>query len=219
MSHIRILLADDHALIRSGIRSLLEAVPDFQVVGEAGNGREALDLALRLQPQICLMDITMPELNGLLAADRIRKEAPGCRVVILSMHADEEFVRHARESGAQGYLRKDADPAHLEGCIRRVLGGEACFPAAEFAGRSGITQVPRCEGPVKTPLDALTSRQREVLQLIAEGRNTKEIALRMQVSVKTIETHRSQLMDRLAIHDVAGLVRFAMRTGLVARPD
>lgn len=213
---IRVLLAEDHALVRAGIRSLLASVPDIEVVGEAGDGREALAILERTPADVAILDITMPGMNGLEAASRIAERWPATRVIILSMHSNEEYVARALRAGAAGYLLKDAGTSELEAAIRAVVGGQSYLsPAVSkrvVAGGSGGG----AEGP--TALEALTPRQREVLQLIAEGHSTKGIAAVLELSVKTIETHRTQLMQRLGIHDVAGLVRYAMRMGLI-NPD
>ena len=216
MSNIRVLLVDDHHLVRTGMRSLMQAMSDITVVGESGDGRAALELLTSLQPNIVLMDIAMPELNGLEATSRIAKEFPETRVIILSMHASEEYVLQALRAGASGYLVKNAAPEELELAIRAVARGETYLSPAisrhvveELLGRSTAST---------NPVDALTPRQREILQLIAEGKSTKQIAASLSVSVKTVESHRAQLMERLDIRDVAGLVRFAIRHG-VTRSD
>jgi DNA-binding NarL/FixJ family response regulator len=193
------------------MKSLLESAEGFEVVGEAPNGREALRLAKALKPDVALFDIAMPELNGLDAARRLGTECPEVRVLILSMHTDPGYVREAMQAGTAGYLLKDAGVEELELAIRAALRGE------RYLDPRISKQV--IEGYVRgldTPEGAaLTPRQREILQLIAEGRSTREIAQRLHVSVKTVETHRAQLMDRLGIRDVAGLTRYAIRIGLV----
>lgn len=213
---IRLLLAEDHALVRAGIRSLLASVPDIEVVGEAGDGRQALAILEETPADVAILDITMPGLNGLEAAARIAERWPATKVIILSMHSNEEYVARALRSGAAGYLLKDAGTSELEAAIRAVVRGQTFLSAAvaKRAGAAGPEGAP--QGP--TALEALTPRQREVLQLIAEGHSTKGAAAVLGLSVKTVETHRTQLMQRLAIHDVAGLVRYAMRVGLI-NPD
>lgn len=214
MDKIRILLADDHTLVRAGIRSLLEKMPAVEVVAEAADGRTALELIRKHSPSLVLMDIAMRELNGLQATERIARQFPAVRVIILSMHANEEYVLQALRSGAAGYLLKDAATVELELAIKAVTRGETYLSPA--ISKSVIEQyLARLKGG-ETPPANLTLRQREILQLIAEGRNTKEIASMLGISVKTVEAHRSQVMDRLGIHDVAGLVRYAIRTGLVS---
>jgi DNA-binding NarL/FixJ family response regulator len=210
---IRVLLADDHALVRAGFRALLEALPEVQVLEEAANGRDAMRLTKLHQPDVVLMDIAMAGMNGLEAAERIVKEFPRVRVLVLSMHANEEYVLQALRVGAAGYLLKDADTAELDIALRAVTRGETYLSPG--VSRQVVDDYVRRVGPGTTTLDQLTPRQREILQLIAEGQSTKEIAQTLDLSVKTVETHRAQLMDRLDIHDVAGLVRYAIRTGVV----
>ena len=215
MNSIRVLLADDHLLVRAGIRSLLEGLPGVVVVAEASNGREALQLVTIHQPNIVLMDIMMPELNGLDATARIAAKHPDVRVVILSMSASEEYVLQSLRAGARGYVLKEADIAELELAIRSVAGGETYLtPAVSKHLVAGLLE--RGEASPGS-LTQLTPRQREVLQLIAEGSTTKEIAKKLGLSGKTVETHRAQMMDALDIHDIAGLTRYAIRVGLIAR--
>ena len=211
---IRILLADDHALVRAGFRALLEALPDIIVVAEASDGREALRLATEHKPDIVLMDIAMSELNGIEASARLVKALPRTHVVVLSMHANEEYVIQALRGGASGYVLKEADAAELDIAVRAVMRGERYLSPG--VSRQVVDDYVRRLGPGEGSLEQLTPRQREILQLIAEGHSTKDIARKLDLSVKTVETHRTQLMDRLDIHDVAGLVRFAIRTGVVS---
>lgn len=213
MSAIRVLLADDHALVRAGIRTLLEKMAPVRVVAEAGNGRQALELAREHRPQVALMDIAMSEMNGLEATARLAKEMPGVKVVILSMHASEEYVLQALRSGAAGYLLKDAATAELDQAIRTVLRGETYLSPA--ISKTAIERYLQRVSQPEPPGSELTPRQREILQMIAEGKNMKEIAFTLGLSVKTVETHRALLMHRLNIHDVVRLVRYAMRIGLV----
>jgi DNA-binding NarL/FixJ family response regulator len=213
MQPIRVLLADDHALVRAGFRALLQSIPDMQVVAEASDGYEALRLVAEHQPSVVLMDIAMPGLNGLEAAARLAREFPHVRVIILSMHLSEEYVLQALHAGAAGYLLKDADAAELELALRAIVRGEVYLSPA--VSKQVVADYIRRTGGEPSSLEGLTPRQREVLQLIAEGHTTKEIAQRLDVSVKTVDTHRTQLMERLDIHDVAGLVRYAIRMGLV----
>jgi DNA-binding NarL/FixJ family response regulator len=212
---IRVLLADDHALVRAGLRKLLESLSGVEVVAEAGDGREALALVASKNPDLVLLDITMPGLNGLEAAERIGREHPGTRVILLSMHASEEHVLRALRAGAAGYLPKDAPLGELELAINAVRKGETYLSPAVSRH---VSDYVRRTGAETEPRESLTPRQREILQLIAEGQSTKRIAGTLGVSVKTVETHRSQLMEKLDIHDVAGLVRYAIRIGLVS-PD
>jgi len=209
----RVLLADDHALVRAGIRSLLEKIPSVEVVAEANNGREALELVTSKQPDLVLMDIAMAELGGLEALPRVLKSFPAIKVIILSAHANEEYVIRALRGGASGYMLKDVATAELELAIASVMQGKTYL--SPTISRTVIdSYLDRVGG--KGPLEPLTSRQREILQMIAEGKNTKKIASILEISVKTVESHRLQLMARLDIHDVAGLVRYAIRSGLVS---
>ena len=212
---LRVLLADDHALVRAGLRKLLESIPGVEVVAEAGDGREALALVASKKPDLALLDITMPGLNGLEATEHIGREHPGTRVILLSMHASEEHVLQALRAGAAGYLPKDAALEELELAINAARKGETYLSPAVSRH---VSDYVRRTGAEATPRETLTPRQREILQLIAEGHSTKRIAGTLGVSVKTVETHRSQLMEKLDIHDVAGLVRYAIRIGLVS-PD
>lgn len=207
MRRIRILLADDHALVRAGIRALVQRVSECEVVGEAGDGRSALQLAKTLQPDVVLLDVAMPELNGLDAIPRILKQNPKIAIIVLSMHASREYVLRAVQAGAAGYVLKNAVVDELENAIRTVArGNKYLTPAISEQIIAGVGN---------DPLESLTLRQREILQLIAEGRTTRQIAETLHISVKTVETHRTVLMRRLDLHDVAGLVRYAIRVGLV----
>lgn len=213
MRPVRVILADDHTLVRAGLRKLLESMPEVEVVGEAGDGQALLLLAEQLQPQVVLMDIAMPGLNGIEATARLVKSQPGIRVLILSMHQNEEYVRRALRHGAAAYLLKDAAPLELALALTAVLRGETYLsPAVSKGVLSDYVQRLRSDESAGVQL---SPRQTEVLQLVAEGHSSKEIARRLDVSVKTVESHRSQLMKLLDIHEVAGLVRYAMRVGLV----
>lgn len=212
--NLRVVLADDHTLVRAGLRKLLESIADLEVVGEASDGLALLALAAQHRPHLVLVDISMPGLNGLEATARLLKEWPDTKVVILSMHQSEEYVRQALRQGASGYLLKDCAPFELALAIQAVFRGETYLsPAVSKDVLSDYVQRLRDE---VQPGDQLTPRQREVLQLVAEGLSTKEIARRLDLSVKTVDTHRSQLMKQLGIHEVTGLVRYAMRTGLIS---
>jgi len=213
MSRLRVVIVEDHALVRAGMRALLQKLDGIEVVSDVGDGWEAVNAVQRDAPDLVLMDIAMPGLNGLDATSRIVKESPATRVILLSMHANEEYLQQALQAGASGYLLKGAELVELEMAIRTVGRGEAYLtPAvAKFAIEAYRE---KSEGP-SSPLAKLTMRQREILQLIAEGQTTKDIARRLNLSVKTVETHRAQLMERLDIHDVPGLVRFAIRVGLI----
>jgi DNA-binding NarL/FixJ family response regulator len=208
---LRLLLVDDHALVRAGIRSLLEKMPEVEVVAEAGDGRTALDLAREHRPDVVLMDLAMSELNGLEATARLKKDYPATHVIILSMHTNEEYVVQALRAGAVGYLVKDAAATELQAALRAVARGEQYLSPSISREAVAAYEARASDGPASH----LTPRQREILQLIAEGKNTKEIAYTLGVSVKTVETHRALLMVRLKIFDVPGLVRYAMRIGLV----
>jgi DNA-binding NarL/FixJ family response regulator len=212
--HVRTLLADDHNLVRAGLRKLIESIAEIEVVGEAGDGSELLALAETHRPGLVLMDIVMPGLNGLEATARLTRSNPETRVIVLSMHQSEEYVRQALRHGAAGYLLKDAAPMELELAVRAVLRGETYLsPAVSKGVVSDYVQRLRAD---ERPGNVLTQRQREVLQLVAEGQSTKEIARRLDLPVKTVDTHRTQLMRQLDIHEVAGLVRYAMRNGLIS---
>jgi DNA-binding NarL/FixJ family response regulator len=213
MKPIRVVIADDHALVRAGIRALVLAVPGTEVVAEASDGREALALIKTHHPDLVLLDISMAGLNGLETAARIAKDFPDVRILMVSAHANEEYVCQALRSGASGYLLKDAGPAELEIAVKAVAGGETYLSPA--VSKHVIADYVRRVSGEQGPLELLTPRQREILQLIAEGHTTKEMAKLLHLSIKTIETHRAQLMERLDIHDIAGLVRYAMRAGLV----
>lgn len=214
-ARIRVLLAEDHTLVRSGVKALLRHVPDMEVVGEAGDGRQAVALATELLPDVVLMDISMPMLNGIDATRQLSARAPGVRVLMLSVHTNEEYVAQALQAGAAGYILKGADPAELERGIRAVADGQSYLTPA--ISRQVIDEyLSRTSGPTRAVL--LTPRQREVLQLIAEGRTSKEVAGLLGLSIKTVETHRAQMMQRLGVHDLPGLVRYAIREGLVS-PD
>jgi DNA-binding NarL/FixJ family response regulator len=214
MNTTRVLLADDHALVRSGIRSLLEKMPGVEVVAEASTGREALEMVKAKLPSLVLMDIAMAELGGLEALPRITKDFPDVKVVILSAHANEEYVIRALRSGAAGYMLKDAATAELELAIRSVTEDKTYLSPS--ISRTVIDSYLERVGGRLSSLEQLTPRQREILRSIAEGRNTKEIASDLDISVKTVESHRLQLMERLNIHDIPGLVRYAIRNGLVS---
>ena len=216
MSRLRVMIVEDHALVRAGMRALLEKIDGIEVVSAVGDGWEAVKAVQTDAPDLVLMDIAMPELNGLDATSRIVKESPATRVILLSMHANEEYLQQALQSGALGYLLKGAELAELELAIKTVSRGESYLtPAVAKYAIEAYRE--KSDGPIG-PLARLSMRQREILQLIAEGHTTKDIAQRLNVSVKTVETHRAHLMERLEIHDVPGLVRFAVRVGLI-QPD
>jgi DNA-binding NarL/FixJ family response regulator len=213
MTKIRVLLADDHTLVRAGIRSLLETIEHVEVVAESGDGREALELIARHRPDVALLDIGMPGLNGIEVARQSGGVSPKTKIVILSMYDDKPHVTQAMRAGVAGYLLKGAAVAELPLAVKAVMAGETYLTPR--VSRHVVAGFLHDEADERGPLEGLSQRQREILQLIAEGRSTKEIAGIFEVSVKTIETHRARLMERLDIHDVAGLVRFAIRSGLV----
>jgi len=207
---IRILLADDHAMVRQGFRMILAAQPDMEIVGEAGNGREALALAGELQPDIVVMDVAMPELNGIEATRRITTASPRTRVLALSMYKDSVYVREILRAGARGFLLKDAIDRDLLAAVRSVAAGDGYLsPAVSEAVLSDYRR------HVTDPLDLLSSREREVLQMIAEGKTNKDIATTLDLSVYTVDAHRGRIMEKLNLHSVGELVRFAVRKGLV----
>ena len=215
MKPIRILLADNHPIVRAGIRAQLERMPNVEVVAEANDGREAVDMVKEHQPTLVFMDITMPVLNGLEATERISKNFPSVRVIILSRHENEESLG-ALKRGASGYLLKRAAIAELEAAVERVSGGEIYL--SKDISNQLIKKFPLQQASLaKSPLEQLTDRQREILQLIAEGQTTKAIALILKVSPKTVEYHRAKLMERLNIYDIPGLVRFALKERLIAQ--
>jgi DNA-binding NarL/FixJ family response regulator len=211
MTPFRIVLADDHTLVRAGIRKLLESIPAVEVVGEADDGRKVLALVEQLKPDVVLMDLSMPGLTGLEATARLKKSWPKIRVMVLSMHQNEEYVRQAWRSGAVAYLLKDAAPQELELALQAVLRGET------YLSPSLATNVPELTAQLQghPTTDQLTPRQTEVLRMVAQGFSSKEIAREMDLSVKTVETHRTNLMKQLDIHEVTGLVRYAIRKGLI----
>lgn len=217
MTPIRIFLADDHALVRAGIRSLLEKLSGVEVVGEADDGLSALAAIATAAPDILLVDIAMKGLNGLEAAARATRQFPRVKVIILSMHANEEYVMRALRAGAVGYLLKDSATLELELAIRAVTRGETYLsPAISRTVIDGY--LGRVSGAGAPAAEPLTPRQRQILTLVAEGHSTKEIAFRLKLSGKTVESHRAQIMERLGIRDLPGLVKYAMRTGLIPPP-
>jgi len=217
MSAIRIVIADDHLLVMAGIRSLVESLDGVKIVAQASNGREAVALTQEHQPDLVIMDISMKELNGIEATAQIKVVMPNTRVLILSMHTTEDFVRRAIKAGASGYLVKDSAPLELKMAIEAIMRNEIYLsPRVSKHLVSGFLGTGPGGEQADSTLDSLTPRQREILQMIAEGKSTKEIAFQLDVSVKTVETHRAALMERLGIHDVAGLVIYAVRHGLVS---
>lgn len=216
MTPVRVLLADDHTLVRAGLRLLLESLPGYSVVAEAADGAQVQALVAQCGAQIVLMDISMPTLGGLEATARLRQSHPEVKVLILSMHQSDAYVRQALRLGASAYLLKDAAPQELELALAAVQRGEIYLSPTACSGvLANYAQRPRAPAPGAL---ALTPRQRQVLGLIAEGLSNKEMARRLNLSLKTIDTHRTLLMRQLDIHEVAGLVRWALRNGLVTLP-
>jgi len=210
MKKIRILLADDHAVVRQGFKMILGAQGDMEIVGEAANGREAVELAEQVKPDIVVMDVAMPELNGIEATRRLLGSLPHARVIALSMHKDSVYVREVLRAGARGYLLKDSGAEDLVRAIRAVAGGESWLsPAVSNAVLDDYRR------HVTNPIDLLTSREREVLQMLAEGKTNKEIAVVLNLSVYTVDAHRGRIMEKLNLHSINELVRFAVRNGLI----
>ena len=215
MTKIRILLADDHTVIRLGLKLLLERQADFEVVGEAEDGRKAIQLAESLQPDVIVMDVAMPNLNGIEATRQITTALPKVAVVVLSMHSDESYVMRALKSGAKGYLLKDSAEADLIQAIRTVVTGKSYFSAAVSKMLlEDYVQNLRQRG-IEDSYDLLTPREREVLQLAAEGKSNKESAALLNLSAYTVETHRTNLMQKLGLHSVPELILYAVRKGII----
>ena len=211
---VTVMLVEDHALVRAGIRSLLDGASGIDVIREARDGREALAAMRQNAAEVVIMDITMPGMNGLETTARLKKIYPRTKVLMLSMYSSDEYVIQSLRFGADGYLVKDSAAPELEKAIHAVARGERYLGEGDVRKRLE-KQIASAQG-MKDPLERLTPRQREILQLVVEGNKTREIAELLNVSVKTVETHRAQLMDRLGIHDVAGLVRYAIRIGLIS---
>jgi two-component system, NarL family, response regulator NreC len=207
---LSILLADDHPVVRRGFRMILDAQWDLKVISEVSNGKEAVEQAEVLQPDICVMDVTMPELNGIEATRRLIKSSPRTRVLALSMHKDSVYVREILRAGAKGYLLKDCEEADFLKAVRAVAVGKGYLsPEVSEAVLDDYRK------HVTNPIDLLSSREREVLQLIAESKTNKEIATSLSLSVYTVEAHRSRIMEKLNLHSIGELVRFALRNGLI----
>ena len=211
MNPIRVLLADDHTILRQGLRRLLESHADITVVGEADNGRDALQSAVRLRPDVVIMDMAMPDLNGIEATRQLTGAVPGIRVLALSAYSDEEYVLAVCQAGAAGYIVKHSAATELISAIREAMKGNAYFsPAiAKYFTRHTATGLRSPQSGMARG-KGLTPREREVLQLIAEGRSNKQIAAKLAISIKTVEKHRQSVMDKLDIHDIAGLTRYAL---------
>ena len=212
---IRILLADDHKITRQGLRSLLEKQPDMEVVAEAEEGRTAVRLVRELVPNVVIMDVSMPDLNGMEATRRIVAEFPNVKIIALSMHSDSLFVTEMLRSGASGYLLKDCAFEELERAIRTVMANKT-YLSPSISGVVVDDYLHRLSKADFSNSEVLSDREREVLQLVAEGKSTKQIALKLHISTKTVETHRRQIMNKLDIHTVAELTKYAIRKGLTS---
>ena len=207
---IRVLLADDHGVVRQGFRMILSQQPDIQVVGECGTGNEAVDLATRLSPDVIVLDIAMPGMNGVEAARQIRQNAPQCHILVLSMHSDPAYVRETLRVGAKGYLLKDSIDRDLLTAVRAVARGEGFLSPAVSA-----TVLADYQKHVTDPLDLITPRERQLLQMLAEGKTSKDIAVELKISVYTVDAHRSRIMKKLQLRSIGDLVRFALQKGIV----
>jgi len=215
---IRILLADDHRILREGLRSLLAQQPDMQVAGEAASGEDALTLARRLRPDVVIMDVVLPGIDGVETTRRICSELPGTRVIGLSMHSDRRYVSQMLRAGALGYLVKDSAFEELNQAVRAVVAGKP-YLSAVITGAlvdDFVRQTSAPARPTASPLEALTTRETEVLRLLADGKRVKEIATILAISVKTVESHRQNIMDKLEIHSTIELTRYALREGLAS---
>jgi two-component system, NarL family, response regulator NreC len=206
---VRILLADDHTIVRQGLKLILSAHTDLEIVGEAANGREAVELADKLRPDIVVMDVQMPELNGIEATKKMVAANPRMKILVLSMHKEAVYVREILRAGARGYILKDAIDTELLSAVRSVAQGDGYISPAVTSALNDKTK------DIKNPLDSLSAREREVLLLIAEGKTNKEIATRLNLSVYTVDSHRGKIMEKLNLHSAGELVRFAMKNGLV----
>lgn len=213
--NIRILLADDHKIMRDGLRTLVEKIPDMTIAGEAENGREAVKMARKLIPDVVVMDVSMVDLNGIEATLQIHKEQPGIKIIALSMHCDRRFVRGMLEAGASGYLLKDCAFEELARAIKTVV-SQKTYLSPEISDIIVKDYLLKSSAGPTTVYTALTAREREVLQLLAEGKSTRQMAELLHVSIKTIETHRRQIMDKLNIHSIAELTKYALREGLTS---
>lgn len=214
METIKVLLVDDHTIVRQGIRALLESVPDIQIIGEADNGKTAVEMAEKLKPDIMLVDISLPLLNGLEVTRRVRKKVPGCKVLVLTMHENEMYVSQILRTGASGYLVKKTAVSELIMAIRSVHQGKAYFSPSisKIVLNDYLRKESRGDAP---PTELLSNREREILQLLAEGYSNKEIAVILNLSVKTVSNHRNRIMQKLDIHDITSLVKYALKQGFI----
>jgi DNA-binding NarL/FixJ family response regulator len=216
MKKIRVLIADDHTIVRQGLRALLEAADDIDVIGEASDGRAAVELAGKVLPDVLILDIAMPGLNGIEATRQMTKRYPQVRVIVLTVHSAEEYILQALRAGAVGYVVKQAAVEELILGVRAVFRGES-FLSPSISKKVVDEYIRRAEGAVEpTPVDRLTDREREVLQLLAEGQSVREIAVALQISPKTVETHRAHILEKLEARNTAELVQIALRAGLIA---
>ena len=213
MKPIRVLVADDHTIVRDGLVALLNGSGDCQVVGQAADGVSTVDLALKTQPDVVVVDISMPKLNGIEVVRRLTKELENTRILVLTMHAEEEYVMHVVRAGASGFLLKDSASAEMLAAVRALAGGRGYF--GTHASKVLAQQVQKPHAPLEDPYRDLTSREREVFHLIVEGMTTKEIARQLGTSTKTAENHRFRVLDKLGARNTAELIRYAARHGLM----
>jgi DNA-binding NarL/FixJ family response regulator len=215
MAKLRVLLVDDHTVVRQGLRKILESDDEIEIVGEAGDGRSAVDMVQRMRPHVVVMDVALPELNGIEATRQITKRVDGAKVLVLTMHSDDVYVRQSLKAGARGYLLKDSEDLDLIKAVKAVgQGGSFFSPSVSKVLLAGYLGDPTGK-EVEDNLALLTDREREVLQLIAEGKTNKEVANLLSVSINTVETHRKHVMEKLDLHNTAELVRFAVRKKIV----
>jgi two-component system response regulator NreC len=215
MSHLRILLADDHTVVRQGLRKVLEEQQDWEVVAEAADGREAVHLSEAFKPDVAILDIAMPLLNGIEATRQIARSVPSTRIIVLSMHADEAYVGQVLQAGAVGYLLKDSADVDLIQAVSEVADGKSFF--SPMIARKMLDEFVRQgkDKPISDPYESLSQREREIVQLIAEAKTNKEIAHLLKISPTTVETHRSHIMEKLGLHSAAEIVLFAVRRGVI----